>query len=156
MIPVIAYAARSQAEEAGKDSTGDQLRLVRERVAREGGRERDGPAHPRPADDHRALPRLLGGAVSIDPTRMENEIALIADRSDATEELARLDSHFDQFEKALEDSGPVGRKLDFLLQEMGRELNTLGSKSRDAETTRSVIDAKVLCEQLREQIQNVE
>ncbi len=102
------------------------------------------------------LDRLLNGAVTLDPARMENEIALIADRSDTTEELARLDSHFDQFEKALDESGPVGRKLDFLLQEMGRELNTLGSKSSDAGVAHLVVEAKTELERIREQVQNVE
>jgi uncharacterized protein (TIGR00255 family) len=102
------------------------------------------------------IERLLGGAVALDPARIENEIALIADRSDATEELARLDSHFDQFEKALDDSGPVGRKLDFLLQEIGRELNTLGSKSPDAAVAHLVVEAKTELERIREQVQNVE
>jgi uncharacterized protein (TIGR00255 family) len=100
--------------------------------------------------------RLLGGTAALDPARMENEIALIADRSDATEELARLDSHFDQFERALDDTGPVGRKLDFLLQEIGRELNTLGSKSPDAAVAHLVVEAKTELERIREQVQNVE
>jgi uncharacterized protein (TIGR00255 family) len=100
--------------------------------------------------------RLLGGATNIDPARLENEIALIADRSDASEELARLDSHFDQFERALDESGPIGRKLDFLLQEMARELNTLGSKSPDAAVAHLVVEAKTELERIREQVQNVE
>ena len=102
------------------------------------------------------IERLLGGPVALDPARIENEIALIADRSDATEELARLESHFDQFERALDDSGPVGRKLDFLLQEIGRELNTLGSKTPDASVAHLVVDAKTELERIREQVQNVE
>jgi uncharacterized protein (TIGR00255 family) len=100
--------------------------------------------------------RLLGGATGIDPQRMENEIALIADRSDATEELARLESHFDQFGRTLLESGPVGRKLDFLLQEMGRELNTVGSKSPDAAVAHLVVESKTELERIREQVQNVE
>jgi uncharacterized protein (TIGR00255 family) len=102
------------------------------------------------------IERLLAGAAALDPTRIENEIALIADRSDTTEELARLESHFDQFERALDDSGPVGRKLDFLLQEIGRELNTLGSKSPDAAVAHLVVEAKTELERIREQVQNVE
>ncbi|HEX6276851.1 MAG TPA: YicC/YloC family endoribonuclease [Polyangiaceae bacterium] len=100
--------------------------------------------------------RLLGGATSIDPSRLESEIALLADRTDATEELARLDSHFDQFERTLDASGPVGRKLDFLLQEIARELNTLGSKSPDAGVAHLVVEAKTELERIREQVQNVE
>lgn len=100
--------------------------------------------------------RLLAGTAPLDPVRMENEIALIADRSDASEELARLESHFDQFGRALDESGPVGRKLDFLLQEIGRELNTLGSKSPDASVAHLVVEAKTELERIREQVQNVE
>jgi uncharacterized protein (TIGR00255 family) len=102
------------------------------------------------------IERLLGGTTALDPQRMENEIALIADRADATEELLRLESHFDQFERALDASGPVGRKLDFLLQEIGRELNTLGSKSPDAAVAHLVVEAKTELERVREQVQNVE
>ena len=102
------------------------------------------------------IERLLGGATALDPMRMENEIALIADRSDATEELLRLESHFDQFERALDETGPVGRKLDFLLQEIARELNTLGSKSPDAAVAHLVVEAKTELERIREQVQNVE
>ena len=100
--------------------------------------------------------RLLAGAATLDPARIENEIALIADRADATEEVARLESHFDQFERALSESGPVGRKLDFLLQEIGRELNTLGAKSPDAAVAHLVVEAKTELERIREQVQNVE
>ena len=102
------------------------------------------------------IERLLGGTTALDPQRMENEIALIADRADATEELLRLESHFDQFERALDASGPVGRNLDFLLQEIGRELNTLGSKSPDAAVAHLVVEAKTELERVREQVQNVE
>jgi uncharacterized protein (TIGR00255 family) len=102
------------------------------------------------------IERLLAGAAALDPQRIENEIALIADRSDATEELLRLESHFDQFERALDETGPVGRKLDFLLQEIGRELNTTGSKSPDAAVAHLVVEAKTELERIREQVQNVE
>lgn len=100
--------------------------------------------------------RLLDGVAPLDPARFENEIALIADRSDATEELARLESHFEQFENALGASGPIGRKLDFLIQEVGRELNTLGSKSADAAVAHLVVESKTELERIREQVQNVE
>jgi uncharacterized protein (TIGR00255 family) len=100
--------------------------------------------------------RLLDGVAPLDPARFENEIALIADRSDATEELARLESHFEQFENALAASGPVGRKLDFLIQEIGRELNTVGSKSADAAVAHLVVESKTELERIREQVQNVE
>jgi len=98
---------------------------------------------------------LLDGA-EMDETRLAQEIALMADRSDITEELVRLSSHFSQFDDALLLPEPVGRKLDFLMQEMNREVNTIGSKSNDAEIATVVIQIKTEMERMREQIQNVE
>jgi uncharacterized protein (TIGR00255 family) len=101
--------------------------------------------------------RLLEGAsASPDPGRLETELALIADRSDVTEELVRLASHFDQFAALLRDAAPVGRRLEFLLQEMSREANTLGSKSQDVKLSHLVVDIKSQLEKIREQVQNVE
>jgi uncharacterized protein (TIGR00255 family) len=101
--------------------------------------------------------RLLSDmAVAPDPGRLETELALMADRSDVTEELVRLASHFDQFEALLKDSEPVGRRLEFLLQEMSREANTLGSKSQDVKLSHLVVDIKSQLEKIREQVQNVE
>ncbi|HWU90253.1 MAG TPA: DUF1732 domain-containing protein, partial [Kofleriaceae bacterium] len=84
------------------------------------------------------------------------EIALLADRADVTEELVRLASHLDQARALLEAPGAVGRRLDFLVQEMGRELNTIGSKSAAAEISAAVVDAKAVLEKVREQVQNIE
>ena len=92
----------------------------------------------------------------MDPVRLAQEVALMADRCDVTEELVRLSSHFAQFDEALGLSEPVGRKLDFLMQEMNREVNTIGSKSSDAEITTLVIRIKAEMEKMREQVQNVE
>ncbi len=101
--------------------------------------------------------RLLEGAgVSPDPGRLETELALMADRSDVTEELVRLASHFDQFEALLADATPIGRRLEFLLQEMSREANTLGSKSQDVRLSHLVVEIKGQLEKIREQVQNVE
>ena len=101
--------------------------------------------------------RLLEGVgASADPGRLETELALLADRSDVTEELVRLASHFDQFEALLADSAPIGRRLEFLLQEMSREANTLGSKSQDVKLSHLVVDIKSQLEKIREQVQNVE
>lgn len=101
--------------------------------------------------------RLLEGAsASPDSSRLETELALIADRSDVTEELVRLASHFDQFAALLGDSEPIGRRLEFLLQEMSREANTLGSKSQDVKLSHLVVDIKSQLEKIREQVQNVE
>lgn len=91
-----------------------------------------------------------------DDVRFAQEIALMADRCDITEELVRFGSHLVQFDAALEASEPVGRKLDFLLQEMGREVNTIGSKANDGEITSCVVELKAELEKIREQAQNIE
>jgi uncharacterized protein (TIGR00255 family) len=94
--------------------------------------------------------------VEADPARLEVELALVAQKIDVDEELDRLESHLVEIRDALQDEKPVGRRLDFLMQELNREANTLGSKSADADTTKAAVDLKVLIEQMREQIQNVE
>jgi len=94
--------------------------------------------------------------VAADPARLETELALIAQKLDVAEELDRLESHVSEVRTALASDEPVGRRLDFLMQELNREANTLGSKSADAETTRAAVDLKVLVEQMREQVQNIE
>ncbi len=103
------------------------------------------------------LERLLSeSGVQVDAGRLEAEIVILADRSDVTEELVRLDSHFDQFTRLLNADGPVGRRLDFLLQEIGRESNTIGAKSQDAPIAHLVVEMKAELERIREQVQNVE
>ncbi len=99
--------------------------------------------------------KLLGGAVP-DQNRLNQELAHFADRCDVSEELARLESHVTQFGTLLESREPVGRTMDFLLQEMGREINTIGSKANDSAITGQVIAVKGELEKIREQIQNVE
>ncbi len=94
--------------------------------------------------------------VEADPARLEVELALIATKIDVDEELDRLESHLVEIRETIKANKPVGRRLDFLMQELNREANTLGSKSADTETTRAAVDLKVLIEQMREQIQNVE
>lgn len=91
-----------------------------------------------------------------DLPRLNQELALYADRCDITEELVRLDAHMIQFERALQDTEPTGKTLDFLLQEMGREVNTIGSKANDAAIRANVVQMKTELERMREQIQNVE
>lgn len=98
---------------------------------------------------------LLEG-VNPDEGRLLTECAIFADKADINEEIARLGSHFSQLENILAEGGPVGRKLDFLVQEINREVNTIGSKSQDVEIARFVIDAKSEIEKIREQIQNLE
>jgi uncharacterized protein (TIGR00255 family) len=101
--------------------------------------------------------RLLSEASGApDPGRLETELAVVADRSDVTEELVRLTSHFDQFAALLSEREPIGRRLEFLLQEMSREVNTLGSKSQDVKLSHLVVELKSHLEKLREQVQNVE
>jgi uncharacterized protein (TIGR00255 family) len=102
------------------------------------------------------LARLLGGSEGLDPTRLAMEVALLADRCDITEELVRLGSHFAQFEELCLAGGPSGRKLDFLLQEMAREANTVGAKCQDASLSHLVVSLKAEIERLREQVQNIE
>ena len=102
------------------------------------------------------LNRLADIAVDADPGRLEQELTLIAQRLDVDEELDRLDTHLDEIESVLRRNEPVGRRLDFLMQELNREANTLSAKSADADTTRCAVELKVLIEQMREQIQNIE
>jgi len=93
---------------------------------------------------------------SLDPARLEQEVAYLADRSDITEELVRLDAHIAACAELLAADDPVGKRLEFLLQEVGRETNTIGSKSPDLEITRCTLAIKAEAEKMREQIQNVE
>ena len=94
--------------------------------------------------------------ISADDERLLKEVALFADRSDISEELTRLESHFKQFDDLLKSKDPVGRTFDFLVQEMNREVNTIGSKANDALIARNVVTVKAEFERIREQIQNVE
>jgi uncharacterized protein (TIGR00255 family) len=102
------------------------------------------------------LGRLRELNVAPDPQRLEQELVIIAQRMDVEEELERLATHVDEVLRALQRREPVGRRLDFLMQELNREANTLSSKSADAQTTAAAVDMKVLIEQMREQIQNIE
>jgi len=95
-------------------------------------------------------------SASYDKDRFEQELVYIAQKMDVDEELDRLESHFIEIEKILKRNEPVGRRLDFMMQEFNREANTLGSKSTDIETTGTSVELKVLIEQMREQIQNIE
>lgn len=113
------------------------------------------------SERHRArlsarLKALISGTSGINPERLEQEVALAADRNDITEELVRLKSHIAQLGALLLSDAPAGRRLDFLLQEVGREVNTIGSKCQDSEIAHLVIDLKSEVERLREQVQNVE
>ena len=104
----------------------------------------------------RLLDRLQSLDIEAEPMRLEEEIVYVLQRADVEEEMDRLDAHLDAIESALESTTPVGRRLDFLMQELNREANTLGSKSTALSTTNVSVEFKVLIEQMREQIQNIE
>jgi len=102
------------------------------------------------------LQRLTDSQVPVDQQRLAQEVALFADRVDVSEELTRLRAHLDEFVRLCESQAPVGRQLDFLMQEMNREANTLTSKAQSAEVAARVVAMKAELERLREQVQNVE
>jgi uncharacterized protein (TIGR00255 family) len=102
------------------------------------------------------LAELFPEGSPADETRLAQEVALMAERRDVAEELARLESHLSQFQQTLESQGPVGRKQEFLLQEMLRETNTIGAKGGDLAITQAVLAIKGSLERLREQVQNIE
>ena len=100
--------------------------------------------------------REMSGALSIDEGRLAQEVAYLAERSDITEELVRIRSHLNQFREMLDRPEPMGRKLEFLLQEINREANTIGSKASDAGMAQVIVGVKSELEKMREQVQNVE
>ncbi len=102
------------------------------------------------------LKRLIDGVKEIDPDRLAQEVAVFCDRIDVSEELTRLYGHIDHFLHVSDANEAVGRKLDFLIQEMNREINTIGSKSNNAAIAQQVVDAKAILEKIREQVQNIE
>ena len=104
----------------------------------------------------RVAERIAQLGTPVDPARLEQELVLLAYKMDFEEELDRLGSHVTETVQVLDAREPAGRRLDFLMQELNREANTLSSKSQDADTTRAAVDMKVLIEQMREQVQNVE
>jgi uncharacterized protein (TIGR00255 family) len=104
----------------------------------------------------RIVDRMAEVRAELDPNRLEQELTLLAQRLDVDEEMDRLAAHIEEVRSVLKADEPVGRRLDFLMQELNREANTLGSKSSDVEVTRLAVEMKVLIEQMREQVQNVE
>jgi uncharacterized protein (TIGR00255 family) len=100
--------------------------------------------------------RLKEAMVNMDDDRLKQELVLFASKIDVDEELSRLNTHFGEIRRILDKGGAVGKRLDFLMQELNREANTLGSKSVDLEVTQTSMELKVLIEQMREQIQNIE
>ncbi|MDH2918287.1 MAG: YicC family protein [Sideroxydans sp.] len=108
------------------------------------------------AFENKLISRLCEALTQRDDERIKQEIALFASKIDVDEELSRLASHLSELRRVVAAGGAVGKRLDFLMQELNREANTLGSKSVDAEVSRSAMEMKILIEQMREQIQNLE
>ena len=131
-----------------------RLLLIRQQLDLVAHRAPQRPAEARERLEAR-LKTLLNG-VEMDPVRIAQEVALMADRLDCTEECVRLAAHLDQFKHLAEGPEPAGRKLNFLLQEMNREANTIGSKANDVDIAHAVVVIKEELERLREQVQNVE
>jgi uncharacterized protein (TIGR00255 family) len=104
----------------------------------------------------RLADKLADLATQVDPERFEQEVVLVLQRLDVAEELDRLAGHVDETRRIMRAGEPAGRRLDFLMQELNREANTLSSKSQELDTTRLAVDMKVLIEQMREQVQNIE
>jgi uncharacterized protein (TIGR00255 family) len=147
-------AMKSREGEALSRDLDHRLKLVREQLDKVCERA---PMRPLEARE-RLMTRLkpLLEDIEMDPVRIAQEVALMADRLDCTEECVRLAAHLDQFKHLMEGTELAGRKLNFLLQEMNREANTIGSKGNDVEIARAVIVVKEELERLREQVQNVE
>lgn len=100
--------------------------------------------------------RIQDAKIEVDNNRLEQELVMWAQKADVTEELDRLDTHVDEVARTLQKGGPMGRRLDFLMQELNREANTLSSKAVSLVTTHAAVETKVLIEQMREQVQNIE
>lgn len=132
----------------------NRLRTIRDEIRTV---EKRGPVVVQQSFDRmKARVEKLTGSNDLDRDRLHHELALFADRCDVSEEIIRLGSHLDQFDVALKSREPIGRTLDFLLQEMGREINTIGSKANDAEIAEHVVRVKGELERIREQVQNIE
>lgn len=146
--------------EAGRDREGQRLaEIMHERVlALRGLRAAAIEMLPQVRTTLRAKleARIAEFGTSVDPQRVEQELVMLLQKMDVDEELDRLGVHLDEFARTLARHEPVGRRLDFLIQELHREANTFGSKSTDARTSQLAVDMKVLIEQLREQVQNLE
>lgn len=153
-------AEAAQELQAGRAREGEQMaNAIRERlkgVANLTGNVRTWLPEIRAALRQRLLDRIADLEVPTEPGRVEQEVAFLIQKIDVDEELDRLDAHVEEVYRVLELTEPVGRRLDFLMQEFNRESNTLSSKSVDKRTTQAAVDLKVLIEQMREQVQNVE
>ncbi|MBI4742582.1 MAG: YicC family protein [Betaproteobacteria bacterium] len=165
-IEALVPAALAVAREALEDFTASRSRegaklsaVILERVARM--RERVHEVAPRipaaqAAFQEKLRQRLLDAVNAVDDERIRQEVAVFAVRIDVAEEIARLSTHLDEVERVLKSGGASGKRLDFLMQELNREANTLGSKSVVTEVSQTAMELKLLIEQMREQIQNLE
>ena len=162
MLPAIVALAEAALDDlvAARRREGEKLAdMIRERVARM--RELVAVANPRmPAVvaeyQERLTAKLRDAVASLDEDRIPQEVALYAQRIDVAEELSRLTTHLDEVERILKAGGAAGKRLDFLMQELNREANTLASKSPATDITGIAMEMKVLIEQMREQVQNLE
>ncbi len=143
-----------------RDSEGSRLREALEQrcagLTEVTGRVADRLPEVRARMRAKLLERVAQLTAEVDHDRLEQELAILAQRLDVDEELDRLRGHVAEVRKAFAGQEPAGRRLDFLMQELNREANTLSSKSQDLDTTRAAVDMKVLIEQMREQVQNIE
>jgi len=162
VLPACLTLARDALEDfsASRSREGEKLAaVILERVARM--RELVGEVTPRipqaqAAFQEKLKQRLIEAVGSVDDERIRQEVAVFAVRIDVAEELARLSTHLDEVERVLKAGGAAGKRLDFLMQELNREANTLGSKSVVTEVSQTAMELKLLIEQMREQIQNLE
>lgn len=145
---------------AGRQREGEELaRLINDRldaIAQETTTLRGLVPQMLAAQRQKMLDRCAEMRVELDPQRLEQELALLAQKSDVAEELDRLATHVSEVRRVLQSGGAAGRRLDFLMQELNREANTLGSKAIDTRSTQAAVTLKVLIEQMREQVQNIE
>lgn len=145
---------------SGRQREGEELaRLINERldaIAEETATLRSQVPHMLAAQRQKILDRCAEMRVEMDPQRLEQELVLLAQKSDVAEELDRLVTHVGEVRRVLKSGGAAGRRLDFLMQELNREANTLGSKAIDTRSTQAAVNLKVLIEQMREQVQNIE
>ncbi len=145
---------------AGRDREGAELaKLINDRLdamADEVKTLRSQVPHMLGVQRQKILDRFSDMQAELDPQRLEQEMVLLAQKSDVAEELDRLTTHVTEVRRVLKTGGAAGRRLDFLMQELNREANTLGSKAFDPRSTQAAVNLKVLIEQMREQVQNIE
>ncbi|MGB5292698.1 MAG: YicC/YloC family endoribonuclease [Lysobacterales bacterium] len=150
----------AQELQAGRGREGEQMsNAIRERlegIANITANIRTWLPEIRAALKQKLLDRVADLPLPLEPGRVEQEVVMLSQKIDVDEELDRLDAHVEEVYRVLELTEPVGRRLDFLMQEFNRESNTLSSKSIDQRTTQAAVDLKVLIEQMREQVQNIE